>query len=174
MVPGIAWSAPASSSSAEAAPSSLQAINLSTQAADSANRAAESATQAAGLSTQAADLSSLQAVDLPTQAIDLPTQDIDLAANATESSAQGIVSPEGFQTIRLVGTVSYQVSGSSVNMRADAVRNNRPAGSVSGTLKLQVWATSSPYSGGQFSRAISLASIHLVSSTEVSSLPMLT
>jgi hypothetical protein len=41
---------------------------------------------------------------------------------------------------------SYQVSGSSVTLKAARVANNttgRP-----GTLRLELWATSSPYSGG--------------------------
>jgi len=55
----------------------------------------------------------------------------------------------GGGNLQLVGTVSYlhEVSGSTVNMRADYVRNNNTGG-TSGTLKLQLWATSSPFAGG--------------------------
>ena len=43
---------------------------------------------------------------------------------------------------------SYSDQGDSITFGAAAVRNNGPA---SGTLKLQVWATSTPYQGGTLS-----------------------
>ena len=53
-------------------------------------------------------------------------------------------------SIELDCPCGYTISGASVNLRADAVVNPRNGGH-SGTLKLKLWATSSPYSGGSIS-----------------------
>ena len=50
-------------------------------------------------------------------------------------------------SIELDCPCGFTISGASVNLRADAVVNPRNGGH-SGTLKLKLWATSSPYSGG--------------------------
>lgn len=44
----------------------------------------------------------------------------------------------------------YEVDDSFVTLNASAVRNNRDGG-TSGTLRLKLWATDSPYSGGSIS-----------------------
>ncbi len=50
--------------------------------------------------------------------------------------------------ISLVGYANYQLSGSSVILTADKVVNN-DAGGISGTLRMRLWAFSSPYTGSQ-------------------------
>lgn len=52
--------------------------------------------------------------------------------------------------LAIEGTGSWKISGSSIIIGADKVSNNRSGGS-SGSLRLQVWATSYPYSGGSMS-----------------------
>ena len=51
--------------------------------------------------------------------------------------------------LSLEGAYGYTVSGGTVNIRADKVANNRSYG-TSGTIKLELWALASPYSGGYF------------------------
>src|SRR4051812_6943230 len=48
--------------------------------------------------------------------------------------------------LRLVGGGSYNVSGSSVLLQADEILNNDFFG-TSGTIRLELWAFSSPFSG---------------------------
>lgn len=45
------------------------------------------------------------------------------------------------------GNVSYNISGNTVNLKVDRVSNNRKSGQ-SGTLRLELWACPTPYSGG--------------------------
>ena len=58
--------------------------------------------------------------------------------------------PAGAQDLSLEGTVSYTISGTKVVLKADKVVNHSDGG-TSGTLRLRLWATSSPYSGGSIS-----------------------
>lgn len=48
-----------------------------------------------------------------------------------------------------VGSVSYQYSGGTVRILANRVENDRAAGTLSGTLRLSLWATSQPPIFGQ-------------------------
>jgi hypothetical protein len=47
------------------------------------------------------------------------------------------------------GTCSYQINGNQIEIDAARIENNDYYGNTSGSLRLQVWATSSPYYGGQ-------------------------
>jgi hypothetical protein len=47
-------------------------------------------------------------------------------------------------SLSFVGTGSYNISGSSVVLRADQIENNE-FGGISGTIRLELWAFSSPY-----------------------------
>jgi DNA uptake protein ComE-like DNA-binding protein len=49
------------------------------------------------------------------------------------------------------GSVSYQVDGEQVVMRAERVRNPRSADNLSGSLALELWALQEEYHGGMFS-----------------------
>lgn len=53
-------------------------------------------------------------------------------------------------SLSIEGTGSWSISGSVITIGATKVANTSGGGS-SGTLRLQVWATSSPYSGGSIS-----------------------
>lgn len=53
----------------------------------------------------------------------------------------------GSNGLDLSGTVSWVRSGSRINIKAERVANNS-ATRISGTLRLRIWATSSPYVGG--------------------------
>jgi hypothetical protein len=48
--------------------------------------------------------------------------------------------------IRLSGTNDWTILASIINIEAEQVVNNDPSG-ISGTLRLQVWATATPYAG---------------------------
>jgi DNA uptake protein ComE-like DNA-binding protein len=48
----------------------------------------------------------------------------------------------------LDGAVGYSIEGESVVLSADRVLNRRPAGNVSGSLCLELWALGSPYVAG--------------------------
>jgi DNA uptake protein ComE-like DNA-binding protein len=48
----------------------------------------------------------------------------------------------------LEGSVAYSVVGDDVVLAAESISNPRPDGSSSGTLCLELWASSEPYSGG--------------------------
>lgn len=56
----------------------------------------------------------------------------------------------GSGSIELEGSGSWRISGSTITLGMDRVSNGRSGGS-SGTLRMQVWATDFPYSGGQIS-----------------------
>jgi hypothetical protein len=58
-----------------------------------------------------------------------------------------LLSPLYSKQLELVGYSGYQRYGNVMNLRVDAVRNNRPSG-ISGDLKLTLWATNTPYRGG--------------------------
>jgi Immunoglobulin domain len=49
--------------------------------------------------------------------------------------------------ILMSGTYSYAFSGSTVTFGVEAISNYRPEGTVSGTLALQLWATTTVYTG---------------------------
>ncbi len=50
-------------------------------------------------------------------------------------------------TIELDGTFGYSISGTTLNLDLGKIINNRNGG-TSGSLRVQLWATSSPYTGG--------------------------
>jgi hypothetical protein len=73
---------------------------------------------------------------------------IDSTGVATSiGAASGAVPSVPDTDVRLLGTVSYQVNGTNVHMHVDDVANYA-SGGTSGTLKLQLWATYTPYNGG--------------------------
>jgi hypothetical protein len=51
------------------------------------------------------------------------------------------------QEIDMSGSVSYNQVGGTVNIQVQRIENFRPLGSYSGTLRLQLWATSLTYTG---------------------------
>jgi predicted flap endonuclease-1-like 5' DNA nuclease len=53
-------------------------------------------------------------------------------------------------SLRLAGNCGYAMSGDRVIIDIDAICNDRPAGDISGTLSIELWALESPYSGGEF------------------------
>jgi hypothetical protein len=55
---------------------------------------------------------------------------------------------ELFAVPYLDGSIGYSIEGDSVILRADRVHNPRHAGSLSGSLALELWALSEPYAGG--------------------------
>jgi DNA uptake protein ComE-like DNA-binding protein len=56
-----------------------------------------------------------------------------------------------FITPHLDGSVSYQIDGDQVVLRAERVRNPRSADNLSGSLALELWALREEYHGGTFS-----------------------
>ena len=50
--------------------------------------------------------------------------------------------------IQYVGEVSYDVVGNEVTLTANEIENANSSYKVTGTLKMQLWATSTPYTGG--------------------------
>jgi len=73
-----------------------------------------------------------------------------LTFSGTSHLGSGGDTPGGTGTIDLVGSVGWNTSGSLINIKATKILNGR-SGGTSGTLRLQVWATRSPYSGGTIS-----------------------
>ncbi len=53
----------------------------------------------------------------------------------------------GGGSLEIEGNGSWRISGTSIDISADKISNNRTGG-TSGSLRLQIWATLSPYSGG--------------------------
>lgn len=68
------------------------------------------------------------------------------SGNSGSGSGGGNGSGNASQNIDLECPCSYQIEGSRVNIEAAKVSHLRTSGS-SGTLKLKLWATNSPYSG---------------------------
>lgn len=52
------------------------------------------------------------------------------------------------QSIDMYGNISFQRAGESIALRAEVIENYRALFSVSGTLALQLWACSAPFTGG--------------------------
>jgi hypothetical protein len=48
-------------------------------------------------------------------------------------------------TIRFEGTPGWRISNSQATVTYNGITNNRPAGSISGTLKVVLWASARPY-----------------------------
>lgn len=55
-----------------------------------------------------------------------------------------------FITPHLEGSVGYGIEGKEAVLRADRIYNPRPGGSLSGSLRLELWALDSEYRGGPF------------------------
>lgn len=55
------------------------------------------------------------------------------------------------RTIRLDGSATYSLSGNQVSMSIEHVINYRPAGTSSGTLRMEVWLSQTVYEGGTIS-----------------------
>lgn len=53
----------------------------------------------------------------------------------------------GSGSLSIVGNVSWSINGTKIDISSDEVLNNQ-LGGVSGTLRLRIWATTLPYSGG--------------------------
>jgi predicted flap endonuclease-1-like 5' DNA nuclease len=60
---------------------------------------------------------------------------------------------ENFLVPRINGRVAYRIDGRRVIVDVEAIENSRDPTNVSGTLSLELWALSAPYSGGHFSGA---------------------
>lgn len=52
--------------------------------------------------------------------------------------------------LALEGTVAYTIAGGSVRLQVDRIANRR-SGGTSGSLRVELWATSTPYGGGGLS-----------------------
>ena len=61
--------------------------------------------------------------------------------------AVGMAGAQSAPEIDLECSCSYHIQGGTITFGAAAVTNDRTGG-TSGTLKLKVWATSTPYRGG--------------------------
>ncbi len=59
-----------------------------------------------------------------------------------------------FTQPRLDGAVGYQFGDNTVRLSVERIANPREAGSVSGTLALELWALDAPYSGGAFAGSL--------------------
>lgn len=57
---------------------------------------------------------------------------------------------EEFAQPRMIGRVSYRLDGARVHIAVDRVENPRPETNRSGTLSLELWALSEPFTGGRF------------------------
>lgn len=55
---------------------------------------------------------------------------------------------QGFLAPHFEGSVGYRVTGDAVTFQVERVCNPRPAGNVSGSLALELWALPAPYEGG--------------------------
>jgi hypothetical protein len=53
--------------------------------------------------------------------------------------------------LSISGNTSYSCEGSHCVLKADRVSNNGSVYSISGTLRLELWATDTPYAGGSIS-----------------------
>jgi hypothetical protein len=62
------------------------------------------------------------------------------------TSVLGSGGTSGVSDVELDGIIGWRVSGKTITIEAGAVVNS--GGGTSGTLRLQTWATASPYSGG--------------------------
>jgi competence ComEA-like helix-hairpin-helix protein len=58
--------------------------------------------------------------------------------------------PQQFLQPRLSGNTGYRLDGGRVQISVGRVENPRPAANRSGTLSLELWALSAPYTGGRF------------------------
>src|SRR5437762_242747 len=52
-------------------------------------------------------------------------------------------------SLSFIGNGSYSISGNTVVLRADRIQNNE-LGGYSGTIRLELWAFSAPFSGTTF------------------------
>jgi len=57
---------------------------------------------------------------------------------------------ERFLHPRLAGAIGFRVEGERVTIDAERIENPRDTANVSGTLAVELWALSEPYSGGRF------------------------
>lgn len=60
------------------------------------------------------------------------------------------VQPERFIQPRFTGTISCNFTQDEVRLALDAIENPRASDNVSGTLSLELWALTTPYTGGAF------------------------
>ena len=71
-----------------------------------------------------------------------------LHASTAEPSVEHLKVNPG--NLSLEGTWAYTISGGTVRLQATNIVNRRAAGSTSGTIRLELWALPTPYSGGTF------------------------
>jgi len=61
--------------------------------------------------------------------------------------------PERFVQPRFVGEISHQITGDSLRLFVSSLENPREPANLSGTLSLELWANTEPYTGGTFKGA---------------------
>ena len=90
------------------------------------------------------------------------TQGSDSGTRSPGSRARGLESALGatINGLTLEGNLTYNYQGSILRMTADRVRNSRTTG-VSGTLRLELWATATPPVFGQTISAYTLGTYSL-------------
>ena len=59
----------------------------------------------------------------------------------------GLASAANASNINIVGTVSYSFVGGTGTLKADRIQNDSPGGTISGTLRIELWAFATPYTG---------------------------
>ena len=59
--------------------------------------------------------------------------------------------PSGLKPLSLNGTCAYHIENETIHLDVEEIANNRDSGNTSGTLSVEMWALSAPYSGGDFS-----------------------
>lgn len=81
---------------------------------------------------------------------------------------------ENFLMPRLRGKVAYRIEDSRVIIETETIENPREAANISGTLSLELWALSAPYSGGHFNGAPLAAAVlgNLAGQTEWNPAPL--
>lgn len=65
-----------------------------------------------------------------------------------------------FSAPHFEGSVGYRIEEGAIVLSAERVKNPRPIGNVSGTLALELWALSAPYTGGDVAGSL-LAHVEL-------------
>ncbi|MBK9990557.1 MAG: hypothetical protein IPP19_07475 [Verrucomicrobia bacterium] len=61
--------------------------------------------------------------------------------------------PERFMQPRFSGQISHQITGDNLRLSVAALENPRDPANLSGTLSLELWANTEPYTGGNFKGA---------------------
>ncbi len=56
----------------------------------------------------------------------------------------------GLKPLSLNGKCAYNIENETIHLDVEEIANNRNSGNTSGTLSLEMWALSEPYTGGGF------------------------